>query len=94
VRSNIQGYIAGNERLQFFVGNTDNILKIKQPIGELWICRFRLVEENDSFRFYPTTNSSEKTQQEGWPIRLERFSPIELAASHHGFTTTFIKQKE
>jgi len=91
--SDISGYIAGAEWLEFMTDDKEHVWKMRQPVGELWICRFRVIRENDGFRFYPSTHVTEKARKEGSPIDFVIQPDAKLSVSHHGHTTIFRKLK-
>ncbi len=85
--STITGYIAGAEWLEFLEGGKDHLWKIRQPVGELWLCRFRLEERDKDWLFMTTENG--KITGKSWPISIDLLPEDRLSVSHHGFRTIF-----
>jgi hypothetical protein len=85
--SDITGYIPGAEWLEFLDGGRDHVWKLRQPVGELWMRRFRLEEKDGDSIF--TAIEKDGVSTKSWPIEFSVRPDDRLAVSHHGFTTIF-----
>ena len=94
VTSNIPGYVAGSEWLEF-CARGDHVWKVAQRsgVGAPVITRFSLEQEGTSFRMRPFTRLTGELGT-GWAIHLQRISTTELVVTpEHGFTTVFKREE-
>ena len=89
--SNITGYIPGAEWLEFLDNGKDHVWKLRQPVGEMWMRRFRLEEKDGGSIF--TVIEKDGVSTKCWPIEFNFLPNDCLAVSHHGFTTNFKRAK-
>lgn len=84
--SDISGYIPGAEWLEFLDDGKDHVWKVRQPVGELWIRRFRLEAKGADLIF---TAIEKDGSRPSWPIEFTLLSDDRVAVTHHGFRTVF-----
>lgn len=93
-RSNIPGYVPGEERLRFTEEGL-HVWKVGQhgAAGSPGITHFILEEEGTGFRMKPG-KPGDRICGAGWFIRIEQVGAVELAVTpQHGFTTFFRREE-